>query len=99
MVAQLNPDPAPSHLVRYRRRCGGAEKGIEHQVARIAGDGENSMKQALWLRCIEGIFCTEQVVDLLLRFLIMPGLIICPPRPRHSRSEERRGGKEGRTRR
>jgi hypothetical protein len=38
MIAHLDPDPAPPHLVCDRRRGARTEKTVEHEVAGVRGD-------------------------------------------------------------
>ena len=68
MIAQLNPDPAPPHLVRHRRRGAGTEKGVEHQVAGVAGDRDDLEEKALRFRCRKRSILLEKLEDFLLRF-------------------------------
>ena len=49
VLAQLDADVAPPHLVRHRRGRAGAEEGVEDQVAGVGGDLEDAFNQPLWL--------------------------------------------------
>ncbi len=44
VLAQLNADVTPPHLVRDRRRCARAEEGIEDEIAGGGGDVEDAME-------------------------------------------------------
>ena len=38
VLAHLDPDPVPPHLVGDRRGRARAEEGVEHEVARVGGE-------------------------------------------------------------
>ena len=44
MVAHLDTDPAPTHLVGDSGRGAAAEETVEDEVARVGGDVNNSLQ-------------------------------------------------------
>src|SRR3546814_7791335 len=56
VLAHLDPDPAPPHLVRHRRGGAGAEKRVEHK---IRSEEHTSELQSL-MRISYAVFCLKK---------------------------------------
>src|SRR5690606_19288980 len=53
VLAHLDADPAPAHLVRHRGGGAGAEEAVEDEVAWVGGDLQDTLDQPLRLWCRE----------------------------------------------
>src|SRR3546814_18172906 len=59
VLAHLDPDPAPPHLVRHRRGGAGAEKRVEHKIAGVRGDVKDTLDETFWFWSSEDIVTSE----------------------------------------
>ncbi len=83
MVAHFDADPASAHLVGDRRRRAGAEERVEHEVAGVGGDLNDSVNKSLRFRSAETHIRTKKGVGLLLGFISVPCVRVRPPSPRN----------------
>ncbi|KZY30215.1 hypothetical protein A3731_05415 [Roseovarius sp. HI0049] len=86
MVAHLDPDPAAAHLVGDSRRGAGTEKAVENEVAGVGSDVENALNQTLWLRCSEWLSTSAESHHFFFGLLIIPSILMRPPRVGHDPS-------------
>jgi hypothetical protein len=64
-VGDVDPDPPPPELLRRMHRVAAAAEGVEHEVAGIAGGGDDALEQG----------------DGLLGCVPSPAVVICLGRP------------------
>ena len=76
VLAHLDADVAPAHLVRDRGGRAGAEEAVEHEVAGVRGDVEDALYKSLWLRCSKDHVATKNLGDLLLCLTVVPHLVV-----------------------
>ena len=54
VIAQLYAYPAPPHFMGNGRRRPGPQEGIQHQIAGIGGNLQDTLDQLFWLGRVEG---------------------------------------------
>ena len=73
VLAHLNADIAPAHLVGHCGGGAGAEEGVEDKVAGVGGDVENTLDEAFGFGGVENSRKVE-TDNLPFRFLIMTNI-------------------------
>ena len=81
VLAHLDADPAPTHLVRHGGGGAGAEKAVEDEVAGVGGDIQNLCEKPFGLWCREQVGTNIEILLLTLRLAVVACLKqICPKR-------------------
>ena len=75
VLAHLDANPAPAHLVCHGGGGAGAEKAVEDEVVGVGCDVEDALDQPFWLwRC--KYICRIEYNDFLFCFLRMTYIVI-----------------------
>jgi hypothetical protein len=85
VLAQLDHDPAPAHLVGDGASGAGAGEGVEDEVAGVGGDVDDPIQKPLRLWRVKGKLFPKQNVHFLLRLVGMSSLLVWPPCIRDNR--------------
>src|SRR3546814_7451855 len=59
VLAHLDPDPAPPHLVRHRRGGAGDEQRVDNKNAGACGEVKDALDETLWYWSSEGFDNSE----------------------------------------
>ena len=76
VVAHLDADPPPPHLVRNRRSRPASQERIKNQIALIRRNLQHTLNQTLWLRRGKRRLPVKHLQDFLLRLVRMTDILV-----------------------
>ncbi len=83
VLAHLDADPAPAHLVGDGGRGAGAEEAVEDQVAGVGGNVKNALKKTLGLGCCERGSIRKQSSHFVFGSPVASYVVLAPEGARH----------------